>query len=257
VDAVSRMTMQTMHVAAVEPLHQGFFTHAQAAPDDIAVFGPTTRWTYGQLREQAVAVSGALAVAGVRIGDRVAVVGPAGLDTVIATLGILAAGGVCVAIETAEPAEPMLERAGVRMALFTGDGPPNWLPALTVTEALRIGAHARDVRPVRSEPGDSAFVASVDAAGAGDAVVTHAAARDAVVELIDRLAVTGDDRIGAFAAAEGVAPILMVLAALTAGAGLVVADDAPRRNPERPINSFARAARRRDAGAALDTAVAS
>ncbi|MUL83650.1 MULTISPECIES: AMP-binding protein [unclassified Mycolicibacterium] len=257
-DAVSRTTTQTMHTQAVAPLHQGFFTHAQAAPDGIAVFGPTTRWTYGQLREQALAVSGALAVAGVRIGDRVAVVGPAGLDTVIATLGILAAGGVCVPIDTTDPAEPILERTGVRMALFTGDGPPNWLPALTVSEALRIGAHARDVTPVCSGPGDPAFVASVDeAVAARDVVVTHAAARDAVAELIGRLAVSGDDRIGAFSAAESAAPILMVLVALTAGAGIVVADDAPRPNPERRINSFARAAWRRDAVAALDTAVPS
>ncbi|MCW1823087.1 AMP-binding protein [Mycobacterium senegalense] len=137
---MSRTTTQTMPAAAAEPLHQGFFAHAHGAPDDVAVFGPTTRWTYGQLREQALAVSGALAVAGVRIGDRVAVVGPTGLDTVIATLGILAAGGVCVPIDTADPAEPILDHTGVRMALFTGDGPPNWLPALTVSEALRIGA---------------------------------------------------------------------------------------------------------------------
>ncbi|CRZ13593.1 AMP-binding protein [Mycolicibacterium neworleansense] len=254
-DAVSRTTTQTMQTAATEPLHQGFFTHALGAPDDIAVIGPTTRWTYGQLREQALAVSGALAVAGVRVGDRVAVVGPTGLDTVIATLGILAAGGVCVPIDTAAPAEPVLERTGVRMALFTGDGPPNWLPALTVSEALRIGARAGDVSPVRSGPGDPAFLGSLDESG--HAVVTHAAAHDAVVELSGRLGVSSADRIGAFAAAGAAAPILMVLVALTAGAGIVVADDAPRRNPERRMNSFALAARRRDAVAALDTAVPS
>lgn len=254
-DLVSRTTTQTMPAAAAEPLHQGFFAHAHGAPDDVAVFGPTTRWTYGQLREQALAVSGALAVAGVRVGDRVAVVGPTGLDTVIATLGILAAGGVCVPIDTADPAEPILDHTGVRMALFTGDGPPNWLPALTVSEALRIGARAGDVAPVRSEPGDPAFLGSVD--DSGYAVVSHAAARQAVVDLTGRLGVAGDDRIGAFSATGAAAPILMMLVALTAGAGIVVADDAPRRNPERGMNGFALAVRHRDAVAALDTAVPS
>lgn len=254
-DTVSRTTTQTMHAVAGEPLHQGFFTHAQGAPDDIAVVGPTTRWTYGQLREQALAVSGALAVAGVRVGDRVAVVGPTGLDTVIASLGILAAGGVCVPIDTAAPAEPVLEHTGVRMALFTGDGPPNWLPALTVAEALRIGARTSGVTPVRSAPGAPAFLGSVDESGY--AVVTHAAAHDAVVELTARLGVHAEDRIGAFSAAGAAAPILMMLVALTAGAGIVVADDAPRRNPERGMNGFALAVRHRDAVAALDTAVPS
>lgn len=242
--------------AVTAPLHQGFFTHAQAAPADIAVIGPTTRWTYGQLREQVLAVSGALAVAGVHVGDRVAVVGSTGLDTVIATLGILAAGGVCVPIDAADPAEPVLDRTGVRMALFTGDGPPNWLPALTVSEALRIGARASGVSPVRSAPGDPAFLGSVDESG--HAVVTHAAALDAVVELSTRLDVRGGDRIAAFSAAGAAAPILMVLVALTAGAGIVVvADDAPRRNPERGMNGFALAVRHRDAVAALDAALPS
>ncbi|CDO33139.1 AMP-binding protein [Mycolicibacterium porcinum] len=254
-DTVSRTTTQTMQAVAAAPLHQGFFTHAQVAPDDIAVFGPTTRWTYGQLREQALAVSGALTVAGVRVGDRVAVVGPTGLDTVIATLGILAAGGVCVPVDTAEPAEPVLEHTGVRMALFTGDGPPNWLPALTVSEALRIGARTGDVAPVQSGPSDPAFLGSVD--DSGYAVVTHAAANDAVVALSGRLGVSGADRIGAFSAAGAAAPIVMVMVALTAGAGIVVADDAPRRNPERGMNGFALALRHRDAVAALDTAVPS
>ena len=241
--------------AVTEPLHQGFFAHAQAAPADLAVIGPTTRWTYGQLREQVLAVAGALAVAGVHVGDRVAVVGPTGLDTVIATLGILAAGGVCVPIDTADPAEPVLDRTGVRMALFTGDGPPSWLPALTVSEALRIGARASGVRPVRSAPGDPAFLGSVDESGY--AVVTHAAAHDAVVELGNRLDVRGGGRIAAFSAAGAAAPILMVLVALTSGAGIVVADDAPRRNPERGMNGFALAVRHRDAVAALDTALPS
>ncbi|CQD21798.1 hypothetical protein OLG66_19380 [Mycobacterium senegalense] len=49
----------------------------------------------------------------------------------------------------------------------------------------------------------------------------------------------------------------MMLVALTAGAGIVVADDAPRRNPERGMNGFALAVRHRDAVAALDTAVPS
>ncbi|MFV8163571.1 AMP-binding protein [Mycobacterium sp. 134] len=254
-DAVGRTTTQTMHAVAAEPLHQGFFTHAQVAPDDIAVIGPTARWTYGQLRDQALSVSGALAVAGVRVGDRVAVVGPSGLDTVIATLGILAAGGVCVPIDTAEPSEPVLEHTGVRMALFTGDGPPNWLPALTVSEALRIGERTRGVSPVRSTPRDPAFLGSLDESGY--AVVTHTAAHDAVTELNARLGVTGGDRIDAFSAAGAAAPILMVLVALTAGAAVVVADDAPRRNLERGMNGFALAVRHRDAVAALDSAVPS
>ena len=71
------------------------------------------------------------------------------------------------------------------------------------------------------------------------------------------LGVRADDRIGAFSAAGAAAPILMMLMALTAGARIVVADDAPRRNLERGMNGFALAVRHRDAAAALDTAMPS
>ncbi len=62
-DAVSRTTTQTMHTVAAQPLHQGFFTHAQGAPDDTAVFGPTT-----QLDLRATAGAGTRRVGGARGG---------------------------------------------------------------------------------------------------------------------------------------------------------------------------------------------
>lgn len=230
-DDVVPTTAQTVQDSTAEPLLEAFFTRAEAAPDVLALIGPTDRLTYEQLRAQVLAVAGALGVAGVRAGDRVAVIGPRDAGAVTAILAILAAGGVCVPIDTAAAAEPILERTGVRMALFTGDEPPTWLPALTVSEALRVGALTHDITPARSVPGDPAYLQFADQTGSDAVVITHNAAREAAADLRGRLG--ADAGVAAFARPAVVQPVLTVLTALTAGVAIVVVDDAPVRSSER------------------------
>lgn len=79
------------------PLHQTFFTHAAATPDRTALVttaGEET--TYGTLAAQALRTAAALAAAGVRPGDLVAVTLPKGPEQVAAVLGTLAAGAAYV-----------------------------------------------------------------------------------------------------------------------------------------------------------------
>ncbi|MGV0745740.1 AMP-binding protein [Mycolicibacterium sp. XJ870] len=224
-------------VIAPRALHHGFFARAAAAPAAVALIGPDGEQSYAELRTQALAVAGALGVAGVRPGDRVAVLGPAGPDTVTALLGILAAGAVYVPIAATEPTEQsaqLLTRAGVRMALFAGDEHPSWLPALTVAEALRVGAWAHDVDAAQPDPDHEAYLVLGTA-------VTHAEAVDAVDELNRHLGISTEDRIAAAPGRETELSVLAAVAALTAGAALVVAD-------------YPRA---KSVSAALDTAAAS
>ncbi len=85
-------------------LHDGFFASAAARPDALAVIGSSGELTYGQLREQVLAVAAALRVAGVEPGDTIAVMGPKCPDQIVALLGILAAGGVYLPIGVDQPA---------------------------------------------------------------------------------------------------------------------------------------------------------
>lgn len=252
-DGVARSTARTVVNTGAQLLHQGFFRRADQAPDAVAVSGPTDRLTYRELRRRVGDVAGALTVAGVHAGDRVAVLGPQDSDAVVAALAILTVGAVYVPTG-GEGSADALDRAGVRMALFAGVEPPSWLPALTVAEALRVGARAGDLAPVTCAVDSPALT---DAAGV--TVITHAAACDAVGQLGGRLT-PGPLEIGSRPIGEPL--VYTVLAACAAGVEIVVAHDVQRRDPDQLPGAWAQmsgqaCSRRRVGTSALDTAATS
>jgi mycobactin phenyloxazoline synthetase len=109
-------------------LHQGFFAHAQAHPDDPAVawgLGEMVGgWSYRQLAQSALAVAGALRSHGVGPGDAVAVQLPKGPSQILAALGVLAAGAAYLPIGFDQPdarRARILQTADV-VAALTVDG---------------------------------------------------------------------------------------------------------------------------------------
>jgi mycobactin phenyloxazoline synthetase len=218
-------------------LHQGFFAQAAVRPDAVAVVGSRGRLTYGELREQVLAVAAALRVAGIRTGESVAVMGPKCSDQITALLAILAAGAVYVPIgvdQPAERAERMLKTGAVRMALFCGDGPPTWLPALTVAEAIRVGVRGEKIEPATTDPNELAYILFTSGStGEPKGVeVTHDAAMNTVETLNGYFGVGSDDTALALSHLECDLSVLDVFGTLAAGATIVVVDEADRRNPD-------------------------
>ncbi|MBU9765739.1 amino acid adenylation domain-containing protein [Mycobacterium sp. TNTM28] len=218
-------------------LHQGFFAQALVRPDALAVIGSKGQLSYAELREQALAVAAALQIAGVRPGQSVAVMGPKGPDQIPALLGILAAGAVYVPVGVDQPAdraERMLANADVRMALFCGDGSPTWLPALTVTEALRIGRRADRIEPAPTALGELAYILFTSGStGEPKGVeVTHDAAMNTLETLNTYFGMGPEDSVLALTHLESDLSVLDVFGTLAAGATIVVVDEADRRNPD-------------------------
>jgi mycobactin phenyloxazoline synthetase len=221
-------------------LHAGFFASAAARPDALAVIGSAGELTYAELREQVLAVAAALDVAGVKPGDTVAVLGPKGPDQITALLGILAAGAVYLPVgidQPAERAERMLANGGVRMALVCGDEPPTWLPALTVTEALRIGRRDNQSRvfiPVSTDAGELAYVLFTSGStGEPKGVeVTHDAAMNTAEFLYRHFDIGPTDRCLALMTLECDLSVLDVFATLATGGAIVVVDEEHRRDPD-------------------------
>nr|WP_317159365.1 amino acid adenylation domain-containing protein [Mycobacterium sp. 21AC1] len=218
-------------------LHGGFFAQAAARPDAVAVIGSNGQLTYAQLREQVLAVAAALKVAGIRTGESVAVMGPKGPDQITALLAILAAGAVYVPVgvdQPAERAERMLKNGDVRMALFCGDGPPTWLPALTVSEAIRVGSRAGATEPAATAPDELAYILFTSGStGEPKGVeVTHDAAMNTIEALNTYFGVGPADSVLALSHLECDLSVLDVFGTLTAGATIVVVDEADRRNPD-------------------------
>lgn len=207
--------------AEMASLHERVLAVAASVPGAVAVTGPTGRSTYGRLSEEIRAIAAALSVAGVAPGDVVAVVGTACAEQIPAVLGTLAAGAIYLPVPAGLPAEAALSamRRGVaRMALVCGDLSPAFMPALTVREALRIGAAESGFAVVSPRPAEPAAILP-------NATFSHAA-------LLRAIGSTPADSRRRRAVSPGLDcedSVREVFAALLAGARVVVADRADTR----------------------------
>ncbi|ANI40793.1 non-ribosomal peptide synthetase [Mycolicibacterium vaccae] len=218
-------------------LHDGFFRRAEAQPDAPAVWTRDGDLTYGQLREQVLAVAAALHVAGVRRGDSVAVMGPKNYEQVIALLAISAAGAVYVPVGVDHPADRaarMLANGKVRMALVCGDEPPTTLPGLTVAEALRVGRRETGFTLPAVDPAELAYILFTSGStGEPKGVeMTHDAAMNTVEFINGHFEIGPDDRCLALSTLECDLSVLDVFGMLRAGASIVVVDEEQRRDPD-------------------------
>lgn len=220
-----------------DALHDGFFRHAQAYPDAPAVVGSAGTLTYGQLRDRVLTVAAALDVAGVRRADAVAVLGPKNEEQVIALLAITALGAVYVPVGVDQPderARRILASGSVRMALVCGDEPPTTMPALTVTEAIRVGRRAVGFTRPPVDPAELAYILFTSGStGEPKGVeMTHDAAMNTVEFINGHFDIGPADRCLALSTLECDLSVLDVFGMLRAGGSLVVVDEEHRRDPD-------------------------
>jgi long-chain acyl-CoA synthetase len=182
--------------------------------------------TYGELRRRLALLRGALAARGVGRGDRVAVVGPNGMELVEAYLAVLGVGAVVVPLNPQSPAAE-LERerraVGVTEVLSTSAGE---------VEDLLAADQAAPAPVVDVDPADVAVLCftSGTAGAPRAAMLTHGSLAANVAQMA-----TGPDRLRADDVVLGVLPLFHVYgfgvaldATLSAGAGLVLT---PRFDP--------------------------
>src|SRR5579884_4168764 len=220
-----------------EALQDGFFRVAEARPEAPAVFASTGELTYGQLRNQALAVAAALRETGVRAGDTVAVLGPKGAEQVPALLGTLAAGAVYLPIGVDQPPERaarILDAGAVSAALVCGTDMRS-LPVSAVTVGEALGRDVGD--ETRPTPVDSAELAYVlftsGSTGEPKGVeMTHDGAMNTVEFLSSHFDLGPGDRCLALSALECDMSVLDIFATLRAGGTIVMVDEAQRRDPD-------------------------
>ncbi|HJX28216.1 MAG TPA: condensation domain-containing protein, partial [Thermoanaerobaculia bacterium] len=102
-------------------LHEVFEVWAATAPERPAVVLDEERLTYGELDAQAGALARRLRHLGVGPESRVGIHAEAGLDTVVAMLAVLKAGGAWLPLDVSYPEERlqfMVEDAGVQVLLI-------------------------------------------------------------------------------------------------------------------------------------------
>ena len=113
--------------------------------DAVAIEDGDARLTYAELRSASLRAAGGLVASGVRPGDRVAIWAPNIHEWIVAALGIHAAGGVLVTVNTrfkGEEAAYVLRRSGAKALLtvngFLGADYPAMLDGQDVPELERI-----------------------------------------------------------------------------------------------------------------------
>ncbi|WP_264027067.1 non-ribosomal peptide synthetase [Mycolicibacterium pyrenivorans] len=218
-------------------LHDGFFRYAEEHPDAPAVFSSDGELTYGELREQVLAVAAGLAVAGVRRGDTVAVMGPKNFEQIIALLAISAAGAVYAPVGVDHPAERaarMLTSGTVRMVLACGDEPIAGRVGLTVREAIRVGSRETGFTPVAVDPAELGYILFTSGStGEPKGVeMPHASAMNTVEFINAHFDIGPEDRCLALSTLECDLSVLDVFAMLRAGGAIVVVDEEHRRDPD-------------------------
>lgn len=220
-------------------LHQGFFGHAETAPEAPALmWGEEGRTTYGELRDQALRVAGALAARGVRPGDTVSVQLPRGPHQVVAVLGVLAVGATYVPLGIDQPdaRRDRMEAASDAVLALCPDGTGRagrGVGVLTIGEALR---HPEPLdRPVAVSPESVAYVIFTSGStGTPKGVeVPHAAAVNTLECLNELFEVTASDRALALSPLEFDLSVYDLFGLLSAGGCVVLTDDEVRRDGHR------------------------
>ncbi|MEU6581992.1 amino acid adenylation domain-containing protein [Nocardia sp. NPDC046763] len=224
-------------------LHSGLFEFAAANPGASAVIWDDDRadvsgarvLTYGELAGQALAVAGALRAAGVRPGDAVAVQLPKGPDQILATAGVLAAGGVYVPIGFDQPAARRDEivRIGAVVAAVSAGAEVTGVPTLALNEARRYPAPLAEA--VIPDPEAIAYVLFTSGStGQPKGVeVPHRAAMNTIDDLNERFGIGADDRALALSALEFDLSVYDIFGLLSAGGAVVALDEGQRGEPGR------------------------
>ncbi|SBV26452.1 AMP-binding protein [Micromonospora krabiensis] len=218
---------------AHETLIHRFGDVVAACPDQPAVLGETHQLSYAELAGLAGGYADALAAAGARPGDRVALLTAHGARTIAAILGALAAGCAYVPLDPSFPhrrLRHMLDAAGASLVLCGAEHEDL---------ARRLGAERPDLRsvrvdevrpaplrPVPTDPDALAYVLFTSGStGVPKAVgQTHRNLLHVVRNQIDTLAIGPADRLSLLASFSFDAAIPDLYPALLTGAAVIPVD---------------------------------
>ncbi|WP_230465332.1 non-ribosomal peptide synthetase [Nocardia seriolae] len=198
--------------------------------------------SYAELAGQALAVAGALRAAGVGPGDAVAVQLPKGPDQIVATAGVLAAGGVYVPIGFDQPAARRAEilRTGAVVAAVTAGARVPEVPTLVLSEARVYPEPLAEA--VVPDPEAIAYVLFTSGStGKPKGVeVPHRAAMNTIDDLNERFGIGAADRALALSALEFDLSVYDIFGLLSAGSAVVALDEGQRGEPGRWVEMIRR-----------------
>lgn len=225
--------------AAVSPrlLHQRILERADTEPDAPAVIHRDTEIAFAELRRRVAAAAAALREAGVRPGDRVAVLMDKGPEQVVAVLATSVVGAAYVPIATTQPMarrERIIDRAGAEVALTQ-----SWLrdsgeiPEAARPLAVDLLPGTDTVPEVAGDPDAPAYViyTSGSTGEPKGVVVTHRAAANTIDDVNERFALTSGDRVLGGASLAFDLSVWDIFGVLAAGGAVVLPEQNRATDP--------------------------
>nr|WP_269329733.1 non-ribosomal peptide synthetase [Kineosporia babensis] len=192
-------------------------------PRSLAVVSGEIRWTFAELDDQVEAFAKLLTEHAVTVGDRVAVLLPRSVERVVALLGVLRAGAVCVPVDPGHPQE--------RVQHFVEDSGAVLLVGADQT-FTRLAADRAAV-PRGLSPDDAAFVifTSGTTGRPKGVVLSHRAVANRLLWGADVLGLGPGDRALAKSSVGFVDAATELLGPLAAGTAVVIAGEAAAGDP--------------------------
>lgn len=209
-------------------LHQRILERADTDPEAPAVIHRGTVLGFAELRRRVAASAAALREAGVRPGDRVAVVMEKGPEQVVAVLAAALVGAAYVPIAITQPMarrERIIDRAGAAVALTQ-----SWLcdsgeiPATARPVAVDLLPGIDTVPDLAGDPDAPAYViyTSGSTGEPKGVVVTHRAAANTIDDINERFALTSGDRVLGVASPAFDLSVWDIFGVLAAGGAVVL-----------------------------------
>ncbi|MDQ3789767.1 MAG: amino acid adenylation domain-containing protein, partial [Actinomycetota bacterium] len=232
-----------MNIRRQPNVHELFAARAAQRPDSIAVVYGDQRITYAELAERAGQLAHYLRHNGTGPGSVVMVHMERSIDTIVALLGILSAGGVYLPVEPGLPEGRLrgfAEQTGCTTVITQAKDAPRVTAFADLAVSAEAGAaggfppFAPDVAVSGSDPAYVIYTSGSTGTPKG-VVVHHDALAHVIGELVTYYGITPDDNVLQFGALSFDTSIEQIMVTLTAGATLVLPDMAwaPSELPDR------------------------
>ncbi|ALU89427.1 polyketide synthase [Herbaspirillum rubrisubalbicans M1] len=224
-------------------LDQLFFSRAQQQPEQLALVSREGQWRYGQLAQWAQRLSQALLAAGVRPGDRVAVLMQKCSQQVAACLAIQQCGAAYVPVDSSTPASRLhsiLAGSTIRVVLSRSAERAHVQSLLDGQETILLEA---DEDQLASYPAhtpeaprnlhDAAYViyTSGSTGTPKGVLIDHMGAANTVLDINRRFGITAGDKVLGLSSLYFDLSVYDIFGTLAAGGTLVLPDHDKVRDP--------------------------
>lgn len=228
-------------------LHSNFARLAHAIPEKEAIYSDDRVITYGELYRRSTLLASSLIDNGVSRNSIVAVLARKGWKQVVAVLAILQAGGIYLPLDRRFPKSRVgkILRHSAAVGVLVDDEGEAMLDgeravfSLVIPDTVDFAAPLRKIQKLQSLSDPAYVIYTSGSTGEPKGVViSHAAAMNTILDVVDRFDIRAEDRIVALSALNFDLSVFDIFGSLNVGAALVYPRDSDSPDPQAWIDAI-------------------